>query len=425
MTSSGNNSAARAWTIRRLFRKRVARFWKEQRQVWGTVVDWVVLCYLLFPALIGGVVYAGWWADPPAWMASAPLWAAQLPPMLLAVGARFRTFAEDADMLFLVQRGEWRRGLLLYGFAYTAAGLAVPGLLIYALLLPVLMGVHGMQLSHVALLLAAAWSVSLAGAVWRNRIHGRFRGWRKEACIGAVNVMLILALLLPSLLSAGAQAAAWLGCALAGVGAALLLLRGKLRQDGDFASDVRLEHLARLSGTALLVRDVVQRKPLIRLDKPLVFRRSQRLFRSGAPSVVLAESALKSFLRQWLMIRYWISFLSLGLFAVSQSPLFAQIALALGIPLLVNMMIQNHILNFAGEAFVRQFRWEDGNLRKAGERLRLWLVAPIALMLGAVAGYDAFGFLGLMAGTLLSAAYLWFVNNLTSAFGRLRATRSD
>ncbi|MFC4102361.1 ABC transporter permease [Paenibacillus xanthanilyticus] len=414
--------AERAWTIKRLFRKRVARYWKEQRRVWGTVVDGVVLCYLLFPLLIAGVVYAGWWADPPAWMAAGPLWAAQLAPMLLALGARFRTFAEDADVLFL-HRSAWRRGLLAYGFGYTAAGLVVPGIVIYAILLPFLMGVHGLGIADVALLFSAAWSVSLAGALWRNRIHGRLRGFRKEACIGGVNVTLILALLLPSFLSGSAQTAAWLGCIGLGAGTAYVLLRGKLRHDGDFASDVALEHAARLSGTALLVRDVVPHKPLVRLDKPLFFRRSQRLFRSDASAVVLAESALKAFLRQWLMLRYWLSFMSLGIFAVSQSPLFAQIALAAGIPLLVNMMVQNHRFNFTGEAFVRQFHWEDSDLRKAGERLRLWLVTPIALVLGAVAGYDSFGLLGIMGGILLSAAYLWFVNHLTAVFGRLRATR--
>lgn len=425
MTMSEYEEAARAWTVRRLFRKRVARYWKDQRRVWGTVVDKVVLGYLLFPAAIGGLIYAGWWTAPPAWMAGAPLWAAQLLPMLLALAARYRTFAEEADVLFLLQRSAWRRGLLVRGAAYTAAGLAAIVILIYALQLPLLLVVHGLRLPDVALLLLAAWSVSLAGALWRHRIHGRFRGFRRAACMGGANAVLMAALLLPSVWSGGAQTAAWLVCIAFATGAAWFLLRGKLRLAGDFAGDVQLEHEARLSSTAFLVRDVVPSKPLIRLDKPIFFRRSQRLFRSAAPHVVLAESALKSFLRQWRMIRYWGGFLSLGLFAVNQSPPFAQAALAMGIPLLVNMMVHNYMLNFTGEAFVRQFPWTDQTLRRAGERMRLLLVTPIAVVLGAVAGWDAFGVLGLAAGILMSAAYVWFMNTLSAAFGRLRALPKD
>ncbi|MBW7461879.1 ABC transporter permease, partial [Paenibacillus sepulcri] len=92
---------------------------------------------------------------------------------------RLRTFAEDADVLFLLQRKEWGRSLTLRGMGYTAVILSILTVLIYAFLLPFLITLHGLTMSSVVSLAVFTLIWSMIGAIWRNLIEGRYRGWRK------------------------------------------------------------------------------------------------------------------------------------------------------------------------------------------------------------------------------------------------------
>ena len=93
----------------------------EQWKVWRTALDWTVWLYFIVPGLwLGGGTYLEIWHHPASWLTGMPLWAGERLPLFLIFLGRLRTFTEEADVLFLLQKQTWGRGLKLRGFGYTA-----------------------------------------------------------------------------------------------------------------------------------------------------------------------------------------------------------------------------------------------------------------------------------------------------------------
>lgn len=90
-----------------LFWRRVTAHWKNQRDNLATVVDWIVMLYIIVPGLLlGGGLYRELWTSPlPGWAQFFPLQAV-VGILLFMFSGRVLLFLEEADVLFLRQQGD-------------------------------------------------------------------------------------------------------------------------------------------------------------------------------------------------------------------------------------------------------------------------------------------------------------------------------
>ncbi|UVI28851.1 ABC transporter permease [Paenibacillus spongiae] len=401
------------WTGGKLFRRRLSRRWLEQWRVWRTVLDWSVWIYIVIPALwIGGGMYAELWTDPAPWMNRVPLWATQLAALLIVNTGTLRTFAEEADVLFLLQKPDWSRGLFIRGMAYTALGRGIAAALFFAFILPIMVIAHDLAWITILEMFLLTWLWSVIGSLWHNLLEGRYRGWRRTAWKLAAMLMLSATYIVSALLyTPEGIHSVWQPAA--GLIALAFLIAKKLRARDTFESDVQQEHRARLASTELLLGPIMERKPRIKMNKPIVMRSSKRIFRSFEPAALLAENTIKSFLRRFSQIRIWLGYLSVSTTAMLLSPLWVKILLMVLLPLLIARWVQSLCENFIQEPFIEQFNWTDSMMKQSAQQVRLWLVLPIAVVLGLAGGVQMFGVGGLLGGAI-AGLYWWKANEVMS-----------
>jgi len=388
--------------------------------VWRTALDWTVWVYLVIPALwIGGGLYLELWHTQPSWMLQVPLWVGEILPMVLILLGSLRTFAEEADVLFLLQKPSWRQGILLRGAIYTIVTRAFVVALFIGVLLPFLIVVHQVTTAKLIELFLVVWLWSMLGALGRNLIDGRYRGWRRHvAKVAAMAALAALAVVL-AVQASQLYTAIALAAALA---ATVLLLRRKLRAHEMFESDVEREKEIRITSTRLLLREVIERRPKIKLSRPVVLRRSTRLFKSFDADVVLAEQAIKVFVRHFHLVRMWFSFVGASSVALVLSPTWVNVLLLALLPILIARWVQSHCYSFSIDPFVAQFSLSSEVLKKADERARFWIVVPGVVLLGLLAGAVKFGVWGLLGG-VVTGFYWWSANKIMSDILQLKARK--
>ncbi|OMF23860.1 hypothetical protein BK133_23510 [Paenibacillus sp. FSL H8-0548] len=392
-------------TPRQLFWIRLKRNRKEQLRAWTSVLDWTVWLYLLIPGLfIGGGLYREAMLEMPLWAMNFP-WTTLYPILLLIIlfFGQIRIFVDEADRLFLLQKPEWLQSLKRHGIAYTlAAKLVVIGLP-FSLLVPFLIKVEG--LSWLQLVMAYSYTIVIGMilAVSIQMMNGWMRGWRKTAIDAACLLLFVAVYLIPML--AWAKNATMLGIVLSiGVIVMLLVLRVSLKFKINFEAEVKAESQARLRSTELLMSQVVESKPMIRIKRPIFFRRSQRIFRKSDAGTMLAEMRIKAFLRGMTHIRVWISFIFATTYAVTLVPGPIALFLVIALTIIGSTWLQLQWKQWFGEEFLTQFPWTDHDAQRGAVLSRFWLLLLPMLIWSSIAGYKL---LGLWA--VVPAAILCFV----------------
>ncbi|WP_020619661.1 ABC transporter permease [Paenibacillus daejeonensis] len=390
----------------RLFVLRLKKYGTDQYRVWKGALDWTVWLYLIVPGLfIGGGTYLEIWQSPPSWLLQLP---AGLYPAILIISlllGRLRTFMEEADVLFLVQQRSWLRVLVLRGILYTFIVQMITTALLFVPLLPYL--VRGLELSWEVIAIGYGWTVAfkMICSITANLMDAKWTGWRRHV-IGTLWFILLVAIFVYGMLQWMSLSAT---AGLIGVGAAFAvitwLIGRKLASRSSLYSDIASEQDARLASTKLLLSQAAPVKPIGRQKKPLVMRRSGRLFRGSEPTVILAEMYVKSAIRQFGYVRLNLGFFSVSITAVLLSPLWLGIVLVLILPLLAGSWQRLQWQQWFSERFVVQFRWRDEDAADAMVRSKFLLLLPGVAILGLVAGFSWLGLWGgplAMAGAVLS-----------------------
>ncbi|QHW29872.1 hypothetical protein GZH47_02850 [Paenibacillus rhizovicinus] len=416
------NKLTGRWRIGTLFRRRLGRFWIEQWRAWRTALDWTVWLYFILPMLwVGGGTYVDLWHDPPHWLTQLPMWTGERLPLFVVFIGRLRTFTEEADVLFLIQKRSWGRGLLVRGTAYTALVLLFMTTLVYALLFPFFIAVHHFPASHIVVMILYTWVWACIGAVWRNLIEARFLGLLKWVVKTAVTLLLAAAYLVP-MIAIGTSPLQLLAPLLIGAAALGLLLRIKLRARDTFESDAQQEQHARLASTQLLLRNVIERRPRVKLSRPVMLRRSNRIFKPFNGETIHAEMIVKAFIRRLPLIRTWLIFVFISTAAVALSPAVIKPFVMIALLLLLSTWVISHWRGMIAEPFFAQFQWQDAVLRKSAGRVRFWLVLPAAACFSIVGGLQVYGLPGLMA--IAPGILIWLLlSNLITSTMLLRTER--
>ncbi len=177
-------------TPHRLFVIRLRHYLIEQYKVWRQALDWTVWLYLLVPGLVIGIgLYREWWIEMPGWAVMVPWTLFPLPFFLYMSMSSLRTFTEEADKLFMLQRPRWLRCLWIYGMLYTG----VKDMLVYALgfatILPFLVHILNLSMASLAWSLLFTGLVSILVKLVSHRIVAGRRGARKWLAAAAVTIV--------------------------------------------------------------------------------------------------------------------------------------------------------------------------------------------------------------------------------------------
>lgn len=397
-------------TPSQLFFFRLKRNVKEQVKAWNSVLDWTVLLYILIPAvLIFGGLYRELWLKTPDWAAGVP-WFLLLSIVLfliIAFGGRIRIFVDEADRLFLLQQPRWLKLLKRYGMIYSFLMQALILVLPFLVTLPFLVRVEQAQLKEIG----AAYLYSLLFAMMMSMtIHmlsGTFRKWRLVVMEAIVLLIGAAAYLYPILTLT--QEASNFGLALAGAAALLIIvLMGCLRSPIQFETEVKNERSARLSSTELLMSQVIERKPVMKLKKPLFMRGSGRLFKKSDTGTILAELRIITFIRSLSTLRIGLGFLSVTTGAMIAVPASAAFALIVGFLFLIVPWLRTQWEQWRNEEFVGQFPWNTVDML-AGLRIsRFWLLLPNIIIWSGVAGFRLLGLWAVLP-SMIGCVLIWWV----------------
>ncbi|MBS4191689.1 ABC transporter permease [Bacillus sp. FJAT-49705] len=105
---------------RKIFMNRLIRAWKYQYGVIRSIADWTIILYLIIPsAAIFIMMYRTWWQETPAWIEFLPFSLIFFSIYLFSWSGRIRTYVQEADKVFLIKNGPIFIGMKKWGYAYS------------------------------------------------------------------------------------------------------------------------------------------------------------------------------------------------------------------------------------------------------------------------------------------------------------------
>ncbi len=285
---------------RDLFIRRLIRSWKYQYGVLRSIADWTIIVYLIVPgAAIFTMVYRSWWIETPEWAGSLPMFLIFFLLYIFSWLGNIRPFVQEADKVFLVKNRNLYLGMRRWGFAYSflfqAAGTA--GMIV--LLLPFLRNSYFLDGRQIIALLIffiiLKWTI-MSVSYHLKRIEGKL----KKYIIRFLVFVLFswFSQLVYSLWDLGADLAVYMTAAVLLAGTIMRVFRLLNRVSAiDYEIILEQEEKTKYIKWIFMMAPEMEKPAFSMRTKPLLFRKSKRIFRNRTPATGLAELFLKIFIR--------------------------------------------------------------------------------------------------------------------------------
>jgi ABC-2 type transport system permease protein len=391
----------------RLFIRRVGSDWSYQYRALRLVVDWIVVLYVVIPLMIvAGYQYHSWWQAQPVWFGWMTIPVVTAIFYLFAWLGTIRYFVEEGDQLFLRQNESWFKHVMSLGWRYSLFLQGVTTLLLVALFLPLLVKAffftEGQVLSLFILTYLLKVNLGLARQMLALHLYGivlwllriaLFVGifFLYEAIVTHFNDrplygwtgMLVLVVLLVS------------------------LSKIRLQQKGAFFADIARESDSRMRIVSLLLIRVVRRKSKPNRKHPILFGRSQRLFRGTGTSVGLSDFLVKSFFRSGTQWRFTIQFVVVMGAALFFLPGILKIVIWIAAACLLAYWRKRFCKEELNAPFLKLFDIQDTAKHQALQAATPIMVLPALLLISLIAGISLLTWWGpiLMLAAAIPLAY--------------------
>lgn len=371
-----------------LFRTRLRKEIGYQWGVFKSVVDWTIFLYLFIPALaIGGYHYYIWWSEIPSWVNGFPLSFLIILLYFFCWEGRIRTFLEEADQLFLLQKRYLVVALKKSTRNLYVLGYSVGVLILIGILAPFLFNHY--NLSWLDILSVTFYFISLKALVlgWRQSLDDIVSPWKK----GFFIVLLFIAL--------GAFTASFITWALEQF-ALLLLMMGliqwflfwinsskRIDKLTTFSKDVDLEKMLKLKyvRSIFVFSEYVEKTPNQKKRSPFFYRNSKRIYKKRNRQKSLQELFIKAFFRnktylfQCLQIS---SITTIALFVIP--PIWIKCIIFLGYIIILRMWIKIVYKRAMSNHFIVNVR-KDDIIRAQAEHYIVNLISlPVISIVGLI-----------------------------------------
>ena len=279
------------------------RFRKEIGYQWGvfkSVVDWTIFLYLFIPALaIGGYHYYIWWSEIPSWVNGFPLTFLFILLYFFCWEGRIRTFLEEADQLFLLQKRYLVVALKKSTRNLYVLGYSVGVLILVGILAPFLFNYY--NLSWLEILMVTFYFISLKALIlgWKQYLDDIVSAWKK----GFFTVLLFVAL--------GAFTFSFVTWALEQFTFLLLMIgliqwylfwvksSKRIYKLTTFSKDVEVENMLKLKyvRNIFVFSEYVEKTPNQKKRSSLFYRNSKRIYNKRNRQKSLQELFIKVLFR--------------------------------------------------------------------------------------------------------------------------------
>ncbi|WP_345240925.1 ABC transporter permease [Pontibacillus salipaludis] len=361
---------------RSLFLTRLRLHYKH---LWGTirsVVDWIVVLYILAPAIaIFTSYYRSLWSDTPEYLAQLPIEVVLLIIFLSSFLYDLKSFIHNGDQLFLVpNKAILKRGSIL-GLFYTTFMVLIFTSLMMVIFLPIFKMGHDFSTMRI---------ISLGGyvLVW-NMVFVMVRKVLKINGVSLVYTLLTYSLLLLSYLSLWKV---YLNLSLEGMILALLFLaillfvliyKQAIFRGRKFFSFVAYDGAAKHKWTKLLLWQNGQAKLVTLKPFKKVVLLKKPLFKNRSPHNVLSETFLKTVIRDGGMVLTLIQLcVLLTVFLVIVDSVWLGLFLW-GFSLFAFVSIAKSLwMYFQSSSYFKMYRWREEDLNLSSKKSILFICVP-------------------------------------------------
>ena len=396
-------------TPQMIFWRRFRTYIEQQRKALATVVDWIVMLYILIPGLlIGGGIYIDFWTDP------LPVWSERIPLSLFAIliwflfSGKMLLFLEDADVLFLRQQQTWMKKIMFRGVLVSSLMNIGKGCLLSVLVLPFMVRNFEFFLAdwitffiYIAVLSCvtglAGRIVSVSNSGWK----GKFRSLLPD--VAAILLIIISTLNHALLLSVA-------GIPLIILLAALLLwlVRRRIRMTGTFMRDVEEDNTTKMGLTEKLLSQATE-KPTKSTSKTWLFTKSQRLYR-GQPEKRLANAGIKAFLRKKETLLMYMQISFIGIPAIWLPPIYIKCIVFVLILFMIAYWLFTRWHIFSNSDYLKVLPYTEVQHQSAAVLVVRTLYSFPAFLLSAAFGLSVQpGIYGILLGIVTTAVSIWIV----------------
>lgn len=371
-----------------LFRTRLRKEIGYQWGVFKSVVDWTIFLYLFIPALaIGGYHYYIWWSEIPSWVNGFPLSFLFILLFFFCWEGRIRTFLEEADQLFLLQKRYLVVALKKSTRNLYVLGYSVGVLILIGILAPFLFKHY--NLSWLDILSVTFYFISLKALVlgWKQSLDDIVSPWKK----GFFIVLLFIAL--------GAFTSSFVTWALEQF-ALLLLMMGliqwflfwmnsskRIDKLTTFSKDVDLEKMLKLKyvRSIFVFSEYVEKTPNQKKRSPFFYRNSKRIYKKRNRQRSLQELFIKAFFRNKTYLFQCLQISSITTVAlIVIPPIWIKSIIFLGYIILLRMWIKIVYKRAMSNHFIVNVRKDDIIRTQAEHYIVNLLSLPVISIVGLI-----------------------------------------
>lgn len=304
--------------VRAEYIKRYIKEKKFQKKVFGMVLDWTIVTYLVIPIIIAlGVIDYRLWQSPPAWTSIIPVELFSLCLFVITIFFSMRTYIEQADELFVIQNIKFYNTLIQRGkyWAVLKSVFETGAVMLY--ILPIFsIGYHLSSQSLLAIYffvflwslyhkLIARWFF-LRRIIWRRRIFS-FLAFVLYGigiyCIFNSPVIFISITLLIFI-------------------TVLFLLKREKLPIRYFHAEADFERNEKWKWASQIMLQSGEFEGIQKTRKyPLLNKSSRPIFSERTPEKVLTEMYWKWHIRKWRQLKYYLYFISVAFYATAILPL--------------------------------------------------------------------------------------------------------
>jgi ABC-2 type transport system permease protein len=401
----------------KLFRSRVVGNFKYQIRSIRMVIDWTVALYIVIPALfVVGVVYSGLWSVLPLWTQYIPYsFLAAIIYFALCIG-EFRYFIQAGDQLFIIYNRIWMQALISYGSIYSITAKLLQASLWIGLAAPLLVKkFHLSVFALIGLCLFTAlygFMIILLKSTFRNRWIGKVK--QSIALMAVYGIGLVIYLVIAQIL----LTYPWIvyGMTILAILFVLALLRSKLTQNGFYIQDIEREYKAKTKINSLVMKDDEAFKVPVRRKRPLLFHRSQRLFRKSTSHHGIAEFIIKGFFRNSSQMLSYAQLTIVTMSGLWLAPEVSKWILWLFVLIMLVMWTKTASKNMLTADIMSLFRIESVVQIKAITISTFWMTLPAFMLLSIILGVALYGPIGIPIMMILAPIVCKFISSILSNF---------
>lgn len=328
----------------KLFSIRLKQEILYQWKVFRTITDWTIIVYILLPFL-GFLSYQYF-----AWWKGAPIWAVYLPKEVFIIlfyffcwQGQIRTFVEEGDQLYLLQKRKLVLGLKYWTKLYSLSIYLISFLILFLFISPILLVHYKINLELLSLFFLFFCSCKVFILLTKQFLQRILSGWTKLfyffILFSGIGIFMY------SFSRFGVQGEPvflFIGIILLG-GLSVFVNYCYNKSASSFLKDVLLDQQEKLKFIKyiFIFSEAVEKESKIQRKEPWLFQNSKRIFKKRTKENHIRELYIKVMLRNPKFIKLYLQMILVTIAVILLlPPIWMKILLYLGFIYILNMWLE-------------------------------------------------------------------------------------